>query len=546
VIVSVLVHVVALGLGWVAFDPSKRSHTELVDIELAPPPPMVEALPEEVARKLDEQLAASRDELDRAAAAADQARTAAGEGFAIDAGVDAPADAAIDAAPIDARPRKPDAAIDAPEPMVAGIDAGTDDASSDDATELAAITDATGPSDAGAAIVAELDGGASTEAGATASTGDAGATGDATEVAMLGSGAGSAGSGSGMGSDVRSVDPGPAIAAGSGSGSAGMTNEPAVDGAPTTAGTAANLLTYFPPGHVVTALIRFDRLRGTEWAPLTERLLRPMPDYRVLFGPTDAKIADKLDTLVISSPSPRDPRETTLVAHTALGRADLRAFLGATTPVTWSTARGGLLGKRTGKTFPGDTRVFLSPFRNWFLLAKPGDLTGMTAAAPGDLDRIEAKGKLPAWLSSIRTIEGESGDPRGPALVVTLGLGGTRVDLEGNDFGLGIQTLPTPDRVSLAMEIVKQGWLVRGNMRFASQKDAAEFVTAAETARQRIEDSRALQMVMGKPLARVIKNLSFARTGGRVSYATSISIADARAILAATAQQLDQYYGTTP
>jgi hypothetical protein len=31
-----------------------------------------------------------------------------------------------------------------------------------------------------------------------------------------------------------------------------------------------------------------------------------------------------------------------------------------------------------------------------------------------------------------------------------------------------------------------------------------------------------------------------------VSYATSISIADARAILAATAQQLDQYFAHVP
>ena len=86
----------------------------------------------------------------------------------------------------------------------------------------------------------------------------------------------------------------------------GLTDEPAVAGAPTTAGTAANLLTYFPAGHVVTALIRFDRLRGTEWAIQAERLLRPMPDYQVLFGPRDAKLVDKLETLVISSPRPRD------------------------------------------------------------------------------------------------------------------------------------------------------------------------------------------------------------------------------------------------
>ena len=375
--------------------------------------------------------------------------------------------------------------------------------------------------------------------------------GDAVDIAIgPGSGSELAGSGSGLGSDARSPQPGPAIAAGSGSGSASTTDQPAVDGAPTSAGTAANLLNYFPPGHIVTAMIRFDRLRGTEWAAQTERLLRPMPDYRVLFGPTEAKIADRLDTLVISTPSPRDPRETTLVAHTKLRRAELRDFLGATTPVTWSAAKGGMLGKRTGKTFPGDKRVFISPFRGWFMLAKPVDLGTLTTPAPGDLDAVEAKGKLPAWIGAIRSIEAESGEPYGPALVVTIVTGGERIDLKGNDFGLGIQSVPTPDRLTLAMELVKQGklqgWYVQGNLRFGSAKDATEFVMVAESAKQRVEDSRALQMVMGKPLARVIKNLSFKRTGGAVSYSTSISIADARAILDATAQQLDSYYGSPP
>jgi hypothetical protein len=40
----------------------------------------------------------------------------------------------------------------------------------------------------------------------------------------------------------------------------------------------------------------------------------------------------------------------------------------------------------------------------------------------------------------------------------------------------------------------------------------------------------------------VIAALAFARNGPRVSYATSISIADARAILAFAAQQIDDYF----
>lgn len=354
------------------------------------------------------------------------------------------------------------------------------------------------------------------------------------------------GSGSSMGSGDRPQTGSASNATenGAGSGSAGTTNLPAVEGAPTTAGTAANLLAYFPKGHVVTVLIRFDRLRGTEWAPQTERLLQPMPDYQVLFGGKAASIVEKLEMLVISTPSPKDVSATTLVGRTRLGRAGLRDMLAAAAPVEWSTTKGGLFGKRS-RVFKGDQRVFMSPFQGWFLLAPPSDLGALTQPAGGDLDTATANLKLlPQWLKGIRTIANESGEEaRGPALVLTIGLGGKRVDLGDSDFGLGIATIPTPDRVSLAMELVKQGWLVRGNMSFAKETDAVEFITAAEAVRDRVGDSTAIQMVLGKPLTRVVKNLSFARSRGRVSYSTSISIADARAILAVTAQQLDAYFG---
>ncbi len=276
-------------------------------------------------------------------------------------------------------------------------------------------------------------------------------------------------------------------------------------------------------------------------AAQAERLIAPMPDYQFQFGGQAANITDKLDTLVVSTFSPKDINATTLVGRTQLGRSGLRDLLSAAAPVTWSATKSGLLGKRS-RAYRGDKRVFVSPYQGWFLLAQPTDL-GSLATVTTDLDAVVATAKQPAWLAGIRTIEKESGtDARGPALVVTLALDGKRFDLGENDFGLGIKTLPTPDRLSLAMELVKQGWLVRGNMRFGSEKDAKEFIAAAETVRDRVGDSTAIQLVIGKPLARVVKNLSFARTGGRVSYATSVSIADARAILAVTAQQLDGYF----
>ena len=60
------------------------------------------------------------------------------------------------------------------------------------------------------------------------------------------------------------------------------------------------------------ALKSWAEVNGLAWQPeatlppVTERLLKPMPDYQVLFGASDAKIGDKLDTLVISTPAPKD------------------------------------------------------------------------------------------------------------------------------------------------------------------------------------------------------------------------------------------------
>ncbi|MGE3763466.1 MAG: hypothetical protein AB7L94_14495 [Kofleriaceae bacterium] len=563
VLISVVLHALFGAVMWVVHPSRAKPDSELIDIEIAPIAPKAEALPAEVARTPEEDLAGAPDDTDPSTAASNVPTPPENDpsGFAIDAGIDAPPDAAPDApvdaaidapadAPIDAAPDAPiDAGVDAPSDavIVAVVDAVIDapgEPAATDAMPLDAEPSTTiALADAG---VAEGTG----DADVTAALGDAGAMGDATLAASGSAGEGAGNAGSGAGSATGSAGGSIAMLDGSGSGRPGQTDEPPVEGEPTTAGTAANLLTYFPRGHIVTALIRFDRMRGTEWAEQTERLLRPMPDYQLLFANVpDAKIVDKLEMLVISTPKPKDASSTTLVARTNMPRAVLRDFLGKSSKVAWSSTKGGLLGRRSGRMYQNDKRVFLSPFRGWFLLAQPTDLPNLLVPAKGDVDAIEATGKLPAWLGNIRKIEDETGgekEPRGPALVVTIGLGGERIDLTGQDFGLGITTVPTPDRVSLAMELVKQGWLIRGNMRFGSEKEALEFIAIADGVKERVADSRAIQLVLGKQLVRVVANLSFARTGGRVSYATSVSIADARAILAALAQQLDSYFGVLP
>ncbi|HEY5950485.1 MAG TPA: hypothetical protein VIV40_33570 [Kofleriaceae bacterium] len=486
---------------WLVAKPADDREVELVDIELAPPPPKAEALPAEIAKRAEQEAAA-------AAAAASEQNEDHEELALIDAGVDAPPDAPDDA------PRKkkkrPDAGIDA---------------------EL---------------MVAEAD--------------DAGVGDGGEQVAMTDPGVGS---GVGVGSQDTPGVPG-AVDNATGSGAPGMDNQPAVEGAPTSAGTAANLLAYFPAGHQITVLIRFDRLRKTEWAEPATRLFKPMPDYGALFGARDVSMADQLDMLVISSPRPRDATATTLVGHTQMSRAQMRDFLSnPDAPINWSATKGGMFGKRTGKLFPNDKRVLLSPWRGWFVLAQPEDVVGLTAASTGNIDSIEARTKLPPWLATIRTIEDETNEPkpdpkdpkakpakpgaekRGPALVLTLKGPGKRYKIP--DVGLGVTSAPSPERLSLAMELVKQGWLVRGNIVFASEADATEFVQTVQDVQTRITDSRILSGLLKKQHAlNAITGLSLARSGARVSYATSVSIADARALLAAAAQTLDAYFGGPP
>jgi hypothetical protein len=481
-VMSAVLHALVAGVVVVAGGPAAERHVDVVDIELAPPPPKAEALLAERAAPVNQAPQPPAPE-PAATTEPEEHREAA-----IDAGVDAPAKQPADAGVGDA-----------------GVDAGLD--------AVDAAADA--PVDAG--------------------MGDAGETVPSVAQGANGQGAGSA---TGSGSGVPA-----ATAAGSGSGIPGMTDEPAVDGAPTSAGTAANLLAYFPAGHIVALLIRFDRLRGTEWAGETEGLLKPLPDYRGLFGGKDASIADRLETLIISSPRPRDATATTLVARTSMSRKQMRDFLGNGTAITWSTARGGMLGKRPSPAM-NDRRMVLSPWKGWFVLAAPEDLGGLAAASGGNLETAEARGSLPPWLATIRTIEKESGDDakRGPAIVVTLAGNGKRTVVP--DVGLGVRSLPTPERASIAVELVTQGWLVRGNIRFASEADAAEFVRVAQQAQQRIADSLVLSAVLrSQHVLNAIAGLSLTRTGDRVSYATSVSIADARAVLAAAAATLELSFG---
>jgi hypothetical protein len=311
------------------------------------------------------------------------------------------------------------------------------------------------------------------------------------------------------------------------------------------AGTAANLLAFFPADHIVTVLIRFDRLRGTEWARIAQDILAVMPDYTTLVADPGASLADILDLIAVSTPRPRDVPSTLVAVKSKIPQAELRDFLdepGA--PVRWSRVRGGVLGSRgKGKrVFPKDPRVFLAPHGAWMVLARPADLPNLLDPAAGDLDGAAADpAALPAWLARLPDLEAESGIPDGPALMMTLAPRGTRWQVP--DVGLHVRELPSPERMTLSLELDRQGFKVRGNLRFRSDADAVSFVERVETARATALGSAVHRLALGRVKAlNAVSGLTLARTGKRVSYATSISIADARILMTAGTTMIGGYF----
>jgi hypothetical protein len=491
VLLSVVLHVGVLVFLRVFVAHERQRTVTVIDIDTAPIAPKAEALPPEQEAAREPEKPAAADE----PASEDDVPEAPpeGEGLgAVDAGVE------MDAAPepvdageaIDARKKKPRAD--------AGVDAGAEET----------VASGVGDGDAG--------------------VGDGGVVDDGGAVAMGGGGDG----------DGGGVDDGGAVAMGEG-GDGGPNDggvvgaDPAgVAGAKPSAGTNANLLAFFPRGHVVTVMVRLDRLRDTEWADRVDAILSPLPDYKSLVGDTNVRLTDIFDALVVSSPEPEDAVATTLVVKTRLSGPELRDYIdqpGAR--VKWSAVKGGALGRRSSspRVFAGDQRVFLSWMPNWMVLTQPRDLGPLTTARAGDLDTPARPVDVPPWLTRAGTILGEAGEPTGPAIMMTAsGMFGTSLDM----LGPGGAAIPAPEQVTVTLEVDPKGLLVRGNMRFADESAAATAHDAIMRMRQELLDQYgSVPLLGGMPLLTVLRGLDIQRTGRRLAFASSASIADSRGIL---------------
>ena len=264
-----------------------------------------------------------------------------------------------------------------------------------------------------------------------------------------------------------------------------------------------------------------------------------MPDYqRAVRRARRADIADKLDTLVISTPRPRDVTATTLVVHThAVARRAAR--------LPREHRRADHVVGDEGRPARQAQRQAVPERQARAPVAVEGLVRARAARRPRRADRRGRRqprhdrgegASCRRGSPAIRTIENESGDDkRGPALVLTLaGAGQARTTIPDCRPRHHVAARRRRGSRSRWSSSSRAGSCAATSCSRARPTPPSSCSTLTDVADSAITDSRILLGVLKQQHAlNVITGLSLARTGARVSYATSISIADARAILAA-------------
>jgi hypothetical protein len=145
----------------------------------------------------------------------------------------------------------------------------------------------------------------------------------------------------------------------------------------------SDLNAYGPRGSRLTALLRLDRLRGTDYAAPVDALLMRLPDRRDLLEGTGLDLFDSFDALLIATPHPLDPSVTFLAARHHVDEVALRAALGrgarATDRVlTWRNEAGRPVGGRCArKGMPAnplaarDDRIIVLPAPGLAIITPP-------------------------------------------------------------------------------------------------------------------------------------------------------------------------------
>ena len=195
-----------------------------------------------------------------------------------------------------------------------------------------------------------------------------------------------------------------------------------------------DLTAYGPKGSRFTALLRLDRLRGTEYAGPVDALLMRLPDRRDLLEGTDLDLFESFDALLIATPHPLDPSVTFLAARHHLDEAALRTALGRGARATdrilsWHVEAGRPIGERRARhaadpgapvtrddriivlAAPGLAVVTPPAYRSMLLARPPAPAASDGGAAPdgGGPDAGAPAAEALGWAPLLSRIDAEEG-----------------------------------------------------------------------------------------------------------------------------------------
>jgi hypothetical protein len=152
----------------------------------------------------------------------------------------------------------------------------------------------------------------------------------------------------------------------------------------------SDLGAYGPEGSLFAALIRLDRLRGTDYQSPVDALLLHLPDRRELLTGTGLSLFDDFDAVLIATPNVLDPSVTFLAVRHHLELAAMRAALtrGARAgdrTLAWRSQQGRFVGEwRARKDVEAAAVAPRRPDDRIVVLADPG-LAIVTPPAYGKL-----------------------------------------------------------------------------------------------------------------------------------------------------------------
>jgi hypothetical protein len=181
----------------------------------------------------------------------------------------------------------------------------------------------------------------------------------------------------------------------------------------------SNLSTPGKEGARLTALMRLDRLRGTDYQAPVDRLLHVLPDRRELLTGTGLDLFNDFDSVLVATPDPANPRVTFLALRHHLDAASLRAALsrgleGTDRKLDWSDRSGHFVGERVlvgpdagpvKNRYAEDRLIML--FDPGLAVVTPRAYEQLLFEPSSPEGGVDAGAPLPGWASLPARIEAE-------------------------------------------------------------------------------------------------------------------------------------------